>query len=203
MAALSLTAPAPSASGDDVSRLLVCPRCRSRFAVAGEELRCQNAACGFVGLLNHDVVVLGDRSALSFFDDRHHVMTAGNSSEGVRCLCYERQADVVEQLMRPGMLVLDVGCGPTLPYEKPAETYVIGLEASYESIRVNREVDMRVYGSALEVPLPDQSVDLVLAYYAVHHITGSTVAQNRQNLQKTLAELGRVVKPGGELAVLV
>ncbi|MGE3911836.1 MAG: class I SAM-dependent methyltransferase [Chloroflexota bacterium] len=201
MAALSLTAPAPSASGDDVSRLLVCPRCRSRFAVAGEELRCQNAACGFVGLLNHDVVVLGDRSALSFFDDRHHVMTAGNSSEGVRCLCYERQADVVEQLMRPGMLVLDVGCGPTLPYEKPAETYVIGLEASYESIRVNREVDMRVYGSALEVPLPDQSVDLVLAYYAVHHITGSTVAQNRQNLQKTLAELGRVVKPGGELAV--
>ncbi len=46
---------------------------------------------------------------------------------------------------------------------KPADTYVIGLEASYESIRVNREVDMRVYGSALESSTGDQSVDLVLA----------------------------------------
>ncbi|MCC7368893.1 MAG: class I SAM-dependent methyltransferase [Chloroflexi bacterium] len=192
---------AASSLGDDAERLLACPRCRSRFAAQGGELRCQNAACGYVGLLTHDVVVLGDTSALSFFDDRHEVMTEGNASEGVRCLCYERQAGVVEAMLKPGMIVLDIGCGPTLPYTKPADTYVIGLEASYESIRVNREVDMRVYGSALEAPLADRSVDLVLAYYAVHHITGTTVAQNRQNLMRTLRELGRVVKPGGELAI--
>ena len=199
---MSLTAPTvQTTSGDDVVRLLVCPRCHSQFSLEGEELRCQNATCGFVGLLNQEVVVLGDPSAISFFDDRHAVMTEGNSAEGVRCLCYERQAGVVESLFKPGMVVLDIGCGPTLPYKKPTGTYVIGLEASYESIRVNREVDMRVYGSALEAPLSDQSVDLVLAYYAVHHITGTSVEQNRQNLARALKELGRVVKPGGELAI--
>src|SRR5690606_30174491 len=133
----------------------VCPRCHSRFTVTADELRCQRAACGFVGVLNDGVVVLGDQAALSFFDKRHQVMTAGNGGEGIRCLCYERQAGVVEGLFTPGMVVLDIGCGPTLPYRKPADTYVIGLEASYDSIRVNHGVDLRVYGSALEVPLAD------------------------------------------------
>jgi ubiquinone/menaquinone biosynthesis C-methylase UbiE len=103
--------------------------------------------------------------------------------------------------MRPGQVVLDVGCGPVLPYEKPAETFVIGLEASYESIRANRSVDLRVYGSAMEIPLADRSVDMVLAYYAIHHMTGRTLAENRQRLKQAFRELARVVKPGGQLLV--
>jgi ubiquinone/menaquinone biosynthesis C-methylase UbiE len=169
--------------------------------VIGNDVCCQNQACGFVGLLAHDVVLLGDRSAPSFFDDRHEVMSAGNSQEGVRCLCYEDQAGVVEPLLRPGQLVLDVGCGPSLPYTKPADTFVIGLEASYESIRANRGVDLRVYGSALQVPMSDRSVDMVLAFYAVHHMTGRTMADNVLRLEQVLRELGRVVKSGGELLV--
>lgn len=186
---------------DRVERLLVCPRCRSAFAVIGDEIRCQDHACGFVGLLAHDVVVLGDHSAPSFFDDRHAMMTAGNAQEGVRCLCYDDQAHVVEPLLTPGAVVLDVGCGPTLPYKKPADAFVIGLDASYASIKANRMVDLRVYGSALEIPLPDEAVDAVLAYYAVHHMTGRTLAENRQKLEQAFRELGRVVKPGGELLV--
>jgi ubiquinone/menaquinone biosynthesis C-methylase UbiE len=186
---------------EHVERLLACPQCRSRFVVVGNEVRCTNAACGFTGLLAHDVVLLGDRSAPSFFDGRHEVMTAGNSQEGVRCLCYEDQASLVEPLLKSGQLVLDVGCGPTLPYAKPADTFVIGLEASYESIRANRGVDLRVYGSALQVPLPDGSIDMVLAFYAVHHMTGQTLAENVRQLERVLRELGRVVKPGGELLV--
>ncbi|HZO30384.1 MAG TPA: class I SAM-dependent methyltransferase [Chloroflexota bacterium] len=200
---LSLTIPRDAAPTlrDHVEQLLVCPRCRSWFTVVGNEVRCQDAACGFVGLLTHDVVVLGDQSAPSFFDDRHAMMTAGNAQEGVRCLCYDHQAQVVEPLLKPGAIVLDVGCGPTLPYTKPADTFVIGLEASYPSIKANRAVDMRLYGSALEIPLPDGAVDAVLAYYAVHHMTGRTVAENRHKLELAFRELGRVVKPGGELLV--
>jgi ubiquinone/menaquinone biosynthesis C-methylase UbiE len=202
---VSLTTPKVHATPeDDIVRLLVCPRCHSSLAITGVqggEVRCQNSVCGLVGGLKGDVVLMGDETALSFFDDRHEVMTSVNSTEGVRCLCYERQADVVADLFKPGMVVLDVGCGPTLPYSKPADTYVIGLEASYQSIRVNRQVDMRVYGSALATPLADQSVDLVLAYYAVHHMTGTTIAENQQKLARALTELGRVVKPGGEVAI--
>ena len=52
-------------------------------------------------------------------------------------------------------LVLDVLLRADLPYaEKLADTFRIGLEASYDSIRANRSVDLRVYGSALEIPLP-------------------------------------------------
>lgn len=184
-----------------VERLLVCPRCRAGFAVVGDEVRCQNGACGFTGLLAQDVVVLGDHAAPSFFDDRHAAMIVGNAQEGVRCLCYDDQTQVVQPYLRPGAVVLDVGCGPTLPYVKPDDTFVIGLEASYRSIRANRAVDLRLYGSALEIPLPDRAVDVVLAFYAVHHMTGRTFAENCRNLARAFGELGRVVKPGGSLLV--
>jgi ubiquinone/menaquinone biosynthesis C-methylase UbiE len=202
--ALRLTIPPASIASplsEQVERLLACPVCRSRFVVDGDDVRCQNPSCGYVGLLAHDVVLLGDRANRSFFDDRHEVMTVGNSQDGVRCLCYDEQSRTVEGLMRPGQIVLDVGCGPTLPYQKPADTFVIGLEASYDSILANRSVDMRVYGSALEIPMADRSVDMVLAFYAIHHMTGQTIRENIQRLGVALAELGRVVKPGGELLV--
>ena len=99
------------------------------------------------------------------------------------------------------MVVLDVGCGPTLPYVKPTDTFVIGLEASYESIAVNDKVDMRLYGTAAELPFPDRSLDAVLAFYAVHHMTGQTVDENRRTAVRAFREFGRVIRPGGELLV--
>jgi len=191
----------PTSLPEQVERLLVCPRCHGPFDLSPDELRCRNTACGFVGCLTSDVVLLGDRSRISFFDDRHQVMAASNEGEGTRCICYEHQANVVEGLLRPGMVVLDVGCGPTLPYQKPKDAFVIGLEASYESIAVNDKVDMRIYGTAAELPFPDKSLDAVLAFYAVHHMTGQTVAENRRTAVKVFREFGRVVKPGGELLI--
>jgi ubiquinone/menaquinone biosynthesis C-methylase UbiE len=186
---------------EQVERLLVCPRCHTPFDIVDDELRCRNAACGFVGALAHDVVALGDRSQISFFDDKHQVMAEGNEGEGSQCICYERQAGVVEMSLRPGAIVVDVGCGPTLPYEKPSDAFVIGLEASYESIRVNDKVDMRIYGTAAELPFPDHSLDTVLAFYAVHHMTGQNIGENRQTVLRVFREFGRVIKPGGELMV--
>ena len=183
------------------AQLLVCPRCHGRLSVDGVSLACQNPTCAFVGAFMHDVAIFGDRGGISFFDDRYDVMTVGNKSDGIHCLCYEQQAAVVETRLRPGSLVLDVGCGPRLPYAKPDGAFVIGLEASYESIRANHEVDLRVYGSGTEIPLPDDSVDTVIAYYAVHHMTGQDVAENRRNIVRAFREFGRVVKPGGELLV--
>ena len=185
----------------DVASRLVCPTCRAPLRVEGTVLGCTNRACDFDGLLVDDVVVLGDRSAVSFFDDRHQIMEEGKACDGAWCLCYETQAKVVESVLRPGGLVLDVGCGPSLPYSKPDDTFVIGLEASYESIRVNRALDMRVYGTAAALPLPDASIDTILCFYSLHHMTGQSIKENRATVVRVFRELGRVVKPGGELLV--
>ncbi len=186
---------------EQVERLLVCPRCRSRFDVVDTALRCQNVACGFVGGLKDDVALLGERADYSFFDDKHDLLATSNEGEGVRCNCYHQQEALLQTALAPGSVVLDVGCGPGLPYQKPPETFVIGLEASYESIKVNTQVDMRVHGSAEALPLPDRSVDAVVSFYAVHHMTGQTVAENRQKVVRAFRELGRVTRPGGEILI--
>ena len=147
------------------------------------------------------VVVLGERAKASYFDDRHEVMDHGKSCKGTWCLCYASQATVVELVLRPGTVVLDVGCGPSLPYKKPDDCFVIGLEASFESIRVNEALDMRVYGTAAALPLPAASIDTILCFYSLHHMTGGNVAESRATLTRVFHELGRVVKPGGELLV--
>jgi SAM-dependent methyltransferase len=195
----SLVARRPLA--DDVVRRLACPSCHAALRVDGAAVRCTDDGCHFDGLIVDDVVVVGDRSAVSFFDARHQIMEQGKACDGAWCLCYELQAKLAESALRPGTVVLDVGCGPSLPYARPDACFVIGLEASYESIRVNDAVDLRVYGTASALPLPTRSVDTILCFYSLHHMTGRTVDENREIALGVFRELGRVVKPGGELLV--
>jgi ubiquinone/menaquinone biosynthesis C-methylase UbiE len=98
-------------------------------------------------------------------------------------------------------IVLDVGCGSALPYTPNDGSFVIGLDASFESVRANTQVDMRVYGSATAMPLPDHTVDTIVAFYAIHHMTGKTVRENRRKALAAFREFGRVLKPGGELII--
>jgi ubiquinone/menaquinone biosynthesis C-methylase UbiE len=129
------------------------------------------------------------------------VMERGKACDGAWCLCYEHQRAAVAPLLRAGSVVLDVGCGPSLPYEKPADCFVIGLDASFHSIRANRVVDLRVYGTAAALPLPGRSVDTIVCFYSVHHMTGANVRENRATAARAFAEFARVLKPGGELLV--
>jgi hypothetical protein len=54
----------------------------------------------------------------SFFDDKHAVMEHGSAELGVRRCCYAEQAAVIESLIPGGVVVVDVGCGPALPYRR-------------------------------------------------------------------------------------
>lgn len=185
-----------------VERLLACPTCRAPLRVEDSRIACRAAPEHLDGTLtDDDVVFLGDRSQVSFFDDRHEVMEAGKACEGAWCLCYEHQATAIEPFLRANTTILDVGCGPSLPYRKPDGCFAIGLEASYESIRVNRALDMRVYGTAAALPLPDRSVDTVLCFYSIHHMTGRDVRENWATVGTVFDEFARVLKPGGDLLV--
>ena len=75
------------------------------------------------------------------------------------------------------------------------------MDLSYESLRANTEVDIRVYGSAADLPLRDRSVDAIVSLYAIHHFGGQTRRENESRVARGFAEFGRVLKPGGSLFI--
>lgn len=139
-------------------------------------------------------------TAVSFFDTRHTVMQQTIQTDGCWSLCYQQQVSLVESLIRPGSIVLDVGCGPALPYRAPS-AYVIGLDPSAESLAQNTDVDERIVGTAERIPLPDASVDMVVAFYAVHHMTGQSTYESDERRIRALGEMTRVLRPGGSLLI--
>jgi SAM-dependent methyltransferase len=184
-----------------VERVLVCPSCYSHLVVAGRSIQCLNKGCTFESMLVDGVAVFDDRSQVSFFDDRHELMEQSNAGEGVRSVFYEPQAEYLRQIIRPGMVVLDAGCGPALSYLRESDWFLIGLDPSYASVRANSQVDLRIFGKAARLPLPNQSVDAIICFYSIHHMVGNSVIENRASVLATLREFARVLKPEGHLVI--
>lgn len=113
---------------------------------------------------------------------------------------FQRAIDEME--LRPGMAVLDVGCGSgrALPLVRAAvgpRGRVVGLDATPEMLgeaqRLGRAaVASLVLGDAERLPLIDEPLDAIfaagLAPHLVHPVSG-------------LSELARVTRPGGCLAI--
>ena len=104
--------------------------------------------------------------------------------------------------------VLDVGCGTgtltrqiydALPAEAPRR--VCGVDAAEAMIAVaNKKAGARPgleFAAALaeELPYPDASFDRVLSTFFFHHL-------NYELKVKSLAEIARVLRPGGQAAIL-
>jgi ubiquinone/menaquinone biosynthesis C-methylase UbiE len=100
------------------------------------------------------------------------------------------------------MIVLDVGCGPAPFYDRPRGCTLIGLDASFASVRANHALDVPVFGSALRMPLPDASVDLTICAYALHHMVGGTREASARRMVAAVREMARVTKPRGRLVVM-
>ncbi len=98
--------------------------------------------------------------------------------------------------------VLDVGCGTGLLLEKLArvrpEARMIGVDPAERMVEVARgkygnspRFRFEV-GSAEQLPLPDESVDLVLSTVSAHHWP---------DLDAGLREIARVLRPGGHVLI--
>jgi ubiquinone/menaquinone biosynthesis C-methylase UbiE len=115
----------------------------------------------------------------------------------------EAAAFILDEL-RPGMRVLDVGCGPGSITRGLAECVapgeVVGVDVSDEVLEIARSeaVSRRVQnlrferGSAYELPLADASFDVAFAHQVLQHLGEPAAA---------LREMLRVVRPGGLVAV--
>jgi ubiquinone/menaquinone biosynthesis C-methylase UbiE len=116
-----------------------------------------------------------------------------------------RIADLAQ--LQPGESVLDVGCGTgtlaMVAWQRVGETgSVSGIDPSPQMIdRANRKavrrglaIDFQV-GVIEQLSFPDQSFDVVLSTFMMHHLPDDLK-------RRGLAEIARVLKPGGRLLVL-
>ena len=155
----------------------------------------------FVGGIKNDVIVAAELDSTSLFDNWHEQMQEANEDAGARALCYDQQIEYLSQLVPQGAVLLDVGCGPNTPYGRLSGRTVIGIEPSFPSVARNKDVDVRIFGSATNLPLQDRSVDAIACFYSIHHMVGTTVSENRDVLDKVFSEFSRVVKPGGQILI--
>lgn len=107
--------------------------------------------------------------------------------------------------IEPGHRVLDLGCGTAtltlLLKQAQPHAQVIGLDGDPQVLDVARakaaQANLRIeldQGMAFTLPYPDKSFDHVVCSLVLHHLT-------HENKVRTLKEVFRVLKPGGELHV--
>lgn len=113
---------------------------------------------------------------------------------------------LVEQAaIGPGHRALDLGCGTgtlaILAKRSQADAEIIGLDADPEvlaiALRKARAAGATVHltrGMSFLLPYADGSFDRVLSSLFFHHLT-------RENKERTLREIFRVLRPRGELHV--
>ena len=180
-----------------IQELIVCPECHGPLTIEKDVIRC--AKSDFKGCIRDGVLLLGEISS-SFFDNKFEIMRCGHNHHGEWDFCYAEQTRLLEKHLKPGMLVVDVGCGPSLSYRKNG-AFVVGLEPSFPSILNNTDVDMKIMGSAAKMPFRNQMLDAIICFYSVHHFVGNTIQETRVLVTSAFREFTRVIKAGGCLFV--
>ena len=119
---------------------------------------------------------------------------------GHRWRTAENSAGYLLPYLRPGLDLLDIGCGPgTITVDlaqRVAPGRVLGVDTSAEVVEHARELGVDgvefAVGNAYELGVPDESFDVVHAHQVLQHLTDPVAA---------VAEAARVLRPAGVLAV--
>ncbi len=112
-----------------------------------------------------------------------------------------RQANI-----RPGMRVLDLGCGTgtltVLIKQTHPKADVVGIDGDEAVLEIARSKALQAgvnitldLGMAFQLPYPNNSFDRVLSSLVIHHL-------GTENKQRAMQEIYRVLRLGGELHVV-
>jgi demethylmenaquinone methyltransferase / 2-methoxy-6-polyprenyl-1,4-benzoquinol methylase len=106
-----------------------------------------------------------------------------------------RRRAVASLGLLPGSVVVDLACGTgDLARDLTARRLVpVGVDLSHGMLAAAPVPFPRVQADGSSLPLPDAAVDGATCGFALRNFT---------DLAATLAELGRVIRPGGRLALL-
>ncbi|MFI9388160.1 class I SAM-dependent methyltransferase [Kutzneria sp. NPDC052558] len=134
------------------------------------------------------------------YDTLAEAYTAENETSLLNAY-YERPAMLALAGEVAGRRILDAGCGagPLSAALRERGAIVTGIDASAGMLaqarkRLGEDADLRVADLADPLPLPDNTFDDVVASLVLHYL---------EDWGPTLAELRRVLKPGGRLLVSV
>ena len=98
----------------------------------------------------------------------------------------------VAEHLRPGMTVVDVGCGPGLlapfPWEEHPDVRLIGIDPDAKAQRNSRVDEFRLVTDRDHWPIEDAVADIVLSRYVLEHV---------QDPDSFLREVRRILKPQG------
>jgi demethylmenaquinone methyltransferase/2-methoxy-6-polyprenyl-1,4-benzoquinol methylase len=125
------------------------------------------------------------------YDAMNRVMTAG--------LDRRWRAITVAQSVRPGDRVLDACCGTgdlAVAARRAGAGEVVGLDFSARMLELARRKEPAiewVRGDMLALPFEDESFDAATVGFGVRNV---------EDVDACLRELGRVLRPGGRLAIL-
>ncbi|MCP9455001.1 MAG: class I SAM-dependent methyltransferase [Nitrospira sp.] len=119
---------------------------------------------------------------------------------GLGAGCWYRKKALELAGLKPGMMVLDVACGPGLMEQAAVQLvgqagFVIGLDPSVGMLREARRGGCQrlVQGVGERLPFRDQTFDFLSMGYALRHLS---------DLGEAFAEYWRVLKPGGIVLLL-
>lgn len=150
--------------------------------------------------------LITDDGRLFFGDSFHFGFFSGGGQTLAQAL--DAHTDLVCELagIRPGMRVLDAGCGIGEPARRIASRIgceIVGLNISRQQVRQGREliaaaglaarVDIR-HGNVLQMPLPDGGFDAAICLEA-----GGDACVRAADKPRLVAELRRVLRPGGQV----
>ena len=137
---------------------------------------------------------------VNHYDTLAEAYTAENETSLLNAY-YERPAMLALAGDVNGRRILDAGCGagPLFAALQERGAVVTGIDASAGMLeqarkRLGDEVDLRVVDLAAPLPFPDNTFDDVTASLVLHYL---------EDWGPTLAELRRVLRPGGRLIVSV
>ncbi|MEO8572630.1 MAG: bifunctional demethylmenaquinone methyltransferase/2-methoxy-6-polyprenyl-1,4-benzoquinol methylase UbiE [Pyrinomonadaceae bacterium] len=135
----------------------------------------------------------------SKYDLLNHVLSI-NIDKRWRRIVREKVRDILDD---PEAVVLDVACGTgdlSLELKRNAKARVIGSDFCHPMLAIAKnktgetaETIPYVEGDAMRLPFGDATFDAVTIAFGL---------RNLSNFRNGLVELGRILKPGGRLAVL-